>query len=78
MSTTTESNARADRGAAWAVGVGVGLLTLMITWLVGNRLFGLVLQAPLGPTIAFVAALLAGAAATIIAGQRCARTATRN
>ena len=78
MSTVAETDARADVGAAWAVGTGVGLLTLMITWLVGNRMFGLVLDAPLGPTVAFIAALLAGVAATIIAGQRCARIATRN
>ena len=77
MSTTAESNARSDLCAAWAVGAGVGLLTLMITWLVGNRLLGLVLDAPLGPTVAFIAAIQAGVASTVVAGQRCARTIIR-
>ena len=78
MTHAARSNARADLGAAWAVGAGVGLLTLMITWLIGNRVLGLVLDAPLAPTIAFIAALVSGAVATVIAGQRCARTTLRN
>lgn len=76
MTRIVESTARADAVSAWAVGVGVGLMTLMITWLLGNRVLGLVLDAPLGPSIAFIAAIVSGVTATVITGQRCARTIT--
>ncbi len=76
MSAVTDSDRRADIIAAWAVGVGVGLLTLMIAWLVGNRLLGLVLDAPEGPTTAFIGALTLGVLAANVAGQRCVRATT--
>jgi hypothetical protein len=69
-----ESDPRADVIAARAIGVGVGLLTLMIAWLVGNRLLGLVLDAPEGPTTAFIAALILGVLAALFVGQRCVRS----
>jgi hypothetical protein len=46
----------------------------MITWLLGNRVLGLLLDTPLGPTVAFTAAIVSGVAATIITGRRFART----
>ena len=65
---------RADLIAAWAIGSGVGLLALMIAWLVGNRLVGLLLEPPRGPTVAFVAAIALGVATTALAGRRLAAT----
>ncbi len=73
MKSAVGPNVRADVVAAWAVGVGVGLLTLMIVWLVGNRIFGLVFDAPLGPTVALITALVLAAFVTAVSGQRCAR-----
>lgn len=74
MRSPSESDARADIIAARAIGVGVGLLTLMIAWLVGNRLLSLVLGAPEGPTAAFITALILGVLAALVVGQRCVRS----
>lgn len=74
MRIASESDARADIIAARAIGVGVGFLTLMIAWLVGNRLLGLVLDAPEGPTAAFITALIFGVLAALVVGQRCVRS----
>lgn len=68
------SRERADRVAARAVGAGVGFLVLMVAWLVGNRLAGLVWSAPLGPIVAFAAAIVAGAVAGVVAGRRLVRS----
>ena len=76
MSSVTRPNGRADLIAAWAVGVGAGLLTLMIAWLVANRVLGLVLEAPEGPTVALIAAFVLGLITTAVVGQRCVRTIT--
>ena len=67
------SEERADRMAAWATGAGIGLISLMLIWLIGNRLTGLIWDAPLGPVIAFVAAIITGAAVAVVAGRRLAR-----
>jgi hypothetical protein len=64
-----------DRGeivAARAIGVGVGLIALMLAWLIGNRLTTLAWDAPVGPTVAFVSAILIGVATAIVAGHRLA------
>jgi len=58
---------RADGVAAWAAGIGVGLIALMLTWIVGNRIAMVVWDAPVGPTVAFVGAILVGIVATIVA-----------
>ena len=78
MRSASESDPRADIIAARAIGVGVGLLTLMIAWLVGNRLLGLVLDAPEGPTAAFITALILGVFAALVVGQRCVRSIARD
>ncbi len=78
MRGASESDRRADIIAARAIGVGVGLLTLMISWLVGNRLLGLVLDAPEGPTAAFITALILGVLVALVAGQRCVRSISRD
>jgi hypothetical protein len=50
----------------------------MIAWLVGNRLLSLVLDAPEGPTAAFIKALILGVLAALVVGQRCVRTIARD
>ena len=50
----------AERVAAWTIGLGVGLIALMIAWLIGSRLAGFVWEAPVGPTVAFVGAIVVG------------------
>ena len=69
----TESSGRADLVTAWAVGVGVGLITLQITWLVANRVASLFWGTPRGPIIAISIALLVGIATSGVAGRRLAR-----
>jgi hypothetical protein len=59
--------------AAWAVGIGVGLIALMLTWIVGNRIAMVVWDAPVGPTVAFIGAIVVGIVATVVAGIRLAR-----
>lgn len=61
---------RAEVVAARAVGVGIGLIVLMLVWLVGNRLTGLIWEPPLGPTVAFAGAIAIGLTTAIIAGRR--------
>jgi hypothetical protein len=61
---------RAEVVAARAVGVGVGLIVLMLVWLVGNRLAGLVWEPPVGPTVAFAGAIVIGFTTGVIAGRR--------
>jgi prepilin signal peptidase PulO-like enzyme (type II secretory pathway) len=49
----------------------------MVTWLVGNRLAGLVWDAPVGPTVAFAVAIAAGIVTSLVAGARLARVVRR-
>ena len=67
------SDRRADAVAAWATGAGVGLMALMLTWLVGNRVAGLIWSPPVGPTIALVAAIGAGLVTSVALGARLSR-----
>jgi hypothetical protein len=67
------SRDRADRVAAWATGSGIGLMALMVTWLIGNRLAALAWDPPVGPTVAFVGAILVGAVTAVVSGRRLAR-----
>jgi hypothetical protein len=68
------SRIRADRVAAWAVGVGVGLIATMLTWLIGNRVAALAWESPVGPTIALMTAIATGMLATWIVGLRLDRS----
>lgn len=72
MSPRSARPLRADLIAAWAIGAGIGLITLMTAWLVGNRLFGLLLEPPQGPTAAIVTAIALGFATALLAGRRLA------
>jgi hypothetical protein len=67
-----ESDARADRVAAWATGVGVGLVVFMVSWLVWNRVLDMIFSAPTGPVVAMTMAVLTGAAVAIRQGRRLA------
>ena len=78
MKPRAASQLRADLIAASATGSGIGLMALMITWLVGNRLFGLLLEPPRGPTVAFAVAIALGIATTALTGKRLAATTTTN
>lgn len=68
----------ADRVAAWAVGTGIGLMAMMLTWLIGNRLASLAWDPPVGPTVALLAAIVVGVTATSLAGLRLDRSLRRS
>lgn len=70
-----ERSSRADSVSAYAIGVGAGLVALQITWLILNRLTSLVWGPPVGPTVAFVSAIVVGIIVSIFAGRRLARSA---
>ena len=63
---------RAEIVAARAIGVGVGLIALMLAWLIGNRVTALAWDPPVGPTVAFLGAILIGIATAILSGRRLA------
>ena len=71
-----ERSSRADSVSAWAIGIGVGLIALQLTWLIGNRLTGLIWGPPVGPTVAFGLAIVVGIVVSVIAGRRLVRIAT--
>ena len=71
--TTPHQPGRADLVAAWAIGVGIGLIVLQLTWLVGARIAGLFWSPPQGPTIAFLTAIGAGVVVSVVAGRRLVR-----
>jgi hypothetical protein len=49
----------------------------MLTWIVGNRIATVVWDTPVGPTVAFVGAILVGIVATVVAGIRLVRSGRR-
>ena len=67
------SGERADRLAAWATGWGIGFLVLMVAWLVGNRVAGILWDPPVGPAVAIVGAALLAAATGAFAARSLAR-----
>ena len=77
MTTTSRSN-RADLVSAWGIGVGIGLIALQLTWLIGARIASLFWEAPVGPTVAFASACLVGTIVSIVAGRRLARKTARS
>ena len=73
---TTQTAGRADQVSAWAIGVGIGLIALQLTWLLTARLAGLVWAPPVGPVVAFAAACVTGVIVTIAAGRHLSRKVT--
>lgn len=63
-----------DRVAGWAVGAGIGSAVAIVTWVVASRLTDLWLSIPLGPTIAFGAALIAGIGVAFERGMSLSRS----
>lgn len=72
-----ERSSRADSVSAWAIGIGVGLIALQITWLLGNRLTSLLWGPPMGPTIAFALAIVTGIVVSVVSGRRLVRSVNR-
>ena len=67
---------RSNRLAAWAVGTGIGLMALMVTWLIANRVLQMAIGSPEGPTIAFATAVCVGLVAVAVAAPRLAGVAS--
>lgn len=67
------SDDRGEAVAARAIGVGIGLIALMLAWLVASRLASLAWDPPVGPTVAFVGAIVVGVAAGLVSGRRLVR-----
>ena len=65
--------ARSDRVAAHATGVGIGLITFMVTWLVGARGTERIWGPPSSAIVAMVTAVIVGIVTTIVAGRRLLR-----
>ncbi|MCL1601619.1 MAG: hypothetical protein M3112_08810 [Actinomycetia bacterium] len=72
-----ERSSRADSVSAWAIGIGVGLIALQLTWLLGNRLASLRWGPPVGPTIAFAFAIATGIVVSVVSGRRLVRSVNR-
>jgi len=68
---------RADLVAAWAVGIGVGLIALQLTWLIANRITSLMWEAPRGPIIAFTTAMVVGVVTSTVVGHKLAKSSAR-
>jgi hypothetical protein len=61
---------RSEIVAARGIGVGIGLIVLMVVWLVGNRLAALLWDPPVGPTVAFATAIVAGGVTAVLFAHR--------
>lgn len=74
MTTKTDiSTLRANYVAAWATGVGIGLVVFMVTWIVANRVTARLMSVPSGPILAMSVAILAGTAVALRQGVRLSR-----
>lgn len=71
--TGTPRDARADRIAARATGVGVGLLVFMVLWLVGARVTVQIWGPPSSAVVAMVVAVVSGIVVAVVAGRRLVR-----
>ena len=71
--TAAPDNARADRVAAQATGVGVGLLAFMITWLIGARFTDQIWGPPSSAAIALVTPVFVGIAVSVVAARQLVR-----
>jgi hypothetical protein len=71
--TAALGSARADRVAARATGVGVGLLAFMIAWLIGARVTEQVWGPPSSAVVALAISVMVGIFVAVVAGQRLLR-----
>lgn len=71
---SSTSEARADAISAWATGIGVGFIVVMVTWLVGARVAERIWEAPTGPIVALSTAVLAGIVITPFAIRKFLRS----
>lgn len=71
--TAATADTRADRVAARATGVGIGVLAFMITWLVGARVTEQLWGPPASAVVAMAIAVVLGIAVAVVAGRRLVR-----
>lgn len=71
--TATPGVSLADRVAARATGVGVGLLVFMVVWLVGARVTGQIWGPPSSAVTALAIAVVSGIVVSVVAGRRLLR-----
>jgi hypothetical protein len=74
--TAAPGDGRAERVAARATGVGVGLLAFMIVWLVGVRVSEGIWGPPTSAVVALAASVVAGIVASVVTGHRLLRALT--
>lgn len=67
------ASTRADSVAAWAVGIGVGLIVLQLSWLLLQRITSYIWQPPVGPVLSISLAVVFGLSASIFAIRRLVR-----
>jgi hypothetical protein len=67
---------KTDLVSAWAIGIGIGLIALQVTWLIANRCATLAWGVPVGPTVALATALVAGIIVSVVMGKRLATKMT--
>lgn len=71
--TAAPGDARADRVAARAIGVGIGLLAFVIAWLVGARVTEQLWGPPSSAVVAMAIAVATGIVVSVVAGHRLVR-----
>lgn len=74
--TAAPGEARADRVAARAIGVGIGLLAFMIAWLIGARVTEQLWGPPASAVVAMAIAVIVGIVVATVAGHRLVRGLT--
>ncbi len=65
---------RADRVAAIATGMGIGLMAFMVTWIVGARITERVWERPTSAYIAMATAIAVGIGTSALASRRLLRS----
>lgn len=65
---------RADKVAAVATGIGIGLMAFMVTWTVGARVIERMFERPNSAYVAMATAILVGVLVAAFSGWRLLRT----
>ena len=73
----TVDDRRADRIAARATGLGIGLIVFMVVWTLGARIAERLVDAPTSAYSAMAIALIAGVVTTVRAGRQLDTTVRR-